>query len=92
MVNINYLHKCVSVLLIIFLLLDRKVSGKSKDEQMAEKKQELEKRLQDVSGQLGTHKKQQQKKGKYSELCKSNRAYTMHRKHNVICYYYYYYY
>ncbi|XP_060809601.1 bromodomain-containing protein 3 isoform X2 [Amyelois transitella] len=40
----------------------RKMSGKSKDEQMAEKKQELEKRLQDVSGQLGTNKKQQQKK------------------------------
>nr|XP_032512395.1 bromodomain-containing protein 3-like isoform X2 [Danaus plexippus plexippus] len=41
----------------------RKVSGKSKDEQMAEKKQELEKRLQDVSGQLGSNKKQQPKKG-----------------------------
>ncbi|KOB69054.1 putative bromodomain containing 3 [Operophtera brumata] len=40
----------------------RKVSGKSKDEQIAEKKQELEKRLQDVSGQLGANKKQQQKK------------------------------
>lgn len=40
------------------------MSGKSKDEQMAEKKHELEKRLQDVSGQLGTNKKQQQKKGK----------------------------
>ncbi|CAG5018839.1 unnamed protein product [Parnassius apollo] len=40
----------------------RKVSGKSKDEQMAEKKQELEKRLQDVSGQLGSNKKQQPKK------------------------------
>ncbi|XP_028169621.1 bromodomain-containing protein 3 [Ostrinia furnacalis] len=40
----------------------RKMSGKSKDEQMAEKKQELEKRLQDVSGQLGANKKQQQKK------------------------------
>ncbi|CAH0747512.1 unnamed protein product [Diatraea saccharalis] len=40
----------------------RKMSGKSKDEQIAEKKQELEKRLQDVSGQLGTNKKQQQKK------------------------------
>lgn len=36
---------------------DKKVSGKSKDEQMAEKKQELEKRLQDVTGQLGTNKK-----------------------------------
>lgn len=33
------------------------MSGKSKDEQMAEKKQELEKRLQDVTGQLGSAKK-----------------------------------
>ncbi|KAJ0181087.1 hypothetical protein K1T71_003172 [Dendrolimus kikuchii] len=40
----------------------RKVSGKSKDE-MAEKKQELEKRLQDVSCQLGTNKKQPKKEG-----------------------------
>lgn len=48
-----------------FCFTDRKMSGKSKDEQMAEKKQELEKRLQDVSGQLGTNKKQQQKKGKH---------------------------
>lgn len=36
---------------------DKKVSGKSKDEQIAEKKQELEKRLQDVTGQLGNVKK-----------------------------------
>ncbi|KAJ8673036.1 hypothetical protein QAD02_004297, partial [Eretmocerus hayati] len=36
----------------------KKVSGKSKDEQIAEKKQELEKRLQDVTGQLGHVKKQ----------------------------------
>ncbi|XP_067636898.1 homeotic protein female sterile isoform X2 [Eurosta solidaginis] len=35
----------------------KKPSGKSKDEQIAEKKQELEKRLQDVTGQLGTSKK-----------------------------------
>lgn len=49
--------------IIISTIADRKVSGKSKDEQIAEKKQELEKRLQDVSGQLGTNKKQQQKKG-----------------------------
>lgn len=49
--------------MLITTLADRKVSGKSKDEQIAEKKQELEKRLQDVSGQLGTNKKQQQKKG-----------------------------
>lgn len=39
------------------MLTDKKVSGKSKDEQMAEKKQELEKRLQDVTGQLGNVKK-----------------------------------
>uniref|UniRef100_A0A1B6EN04 Bromo domain-containing protein n=2 Tax=Cuerna arida TaxID=1464854 RepID=A0A1B6EN04_9HEMI len=39
----------------------KKLSGKSKDEQMAEKKQELEKRLQDVTGQLGTNKKQAKK-------------------------------
>lgn len=42
---------------ITFMCLDKKVSGKSKDEQMAEKKQELEKRLQDVTGQLGNVKK-----------------------------------
>lgn len=40
-----------------FLFSDKKPSGKSKDEQMAEKKQELEKRLQDVTGQLGASKK-----------------------------------
>uniref|UniRef100_T1IR09 Bromo domain-containing protein n=1 Tax=Strigamia maritima TaxID=126957 RepID=T1IR09_STRMM len=40
----------------------KKPSGKSKDEQMAEKKQELEKRLQDVSGQLGTVTKKPPKK------------------------------
>lgn len=40
------------------------MSGKSKDEQMAEKKQELEKRLQDVTGQLGSAKKSV-KKGKW---------------------------
>ncbi|KAK6620706.1 hypothetical protein RUM43_011001 [Polyplax serrata] len=35
----------------------KKPSGKSKDEQMAEKKLELEKRLQDVSGQLASPRK-----------------------------------
>ncbi|XP_055640274.1 homeotic protein female sterile-like isoform X2 [Toxorhynchites rutilus septentrionalis] len=40
---------------------NKKASGKSKDEQMAEKKQELEKRLQDVTGQLGTAKKNAKK-------------------------------
>ncbi len=49
--------------------LDKKLSGKSRDEQMAEKKQELEKRLQDVTGQLGTGKKTT-KKGK--KKCKLN--------------------
>lgn len=44
---------------------DKKLSGKSKDEQMAEKKQELEKRLQDVTGQLGSAKKAA-KKGKHT--------------------------
>lgn len=49
------------------VLSDKKVSGKSKDEQMAEKKQELEKRLQDVTGQLGTAKKST-KKGEFRSL------------------------
>lgn len=40
----------------------KKPTGKSKDEQMAEKKQELERRLQDVSGQLGTAAKKPPKK------------------------------
>ncbi|KAH9360277.1 hypothetical protein HPB48_005729 [Haemaphysalis longicornis] len=38
-------------------------AGKSKEEQVREKKQELEKRLQDVSGQLGTTAKKPLKKG-----------------------------
>lgn len=44
--------------------IDKKLSGKSKEEQMVEKKQELEKRLQDVTGQLGSAKKAA-KKGKH---------------------------
>lgn len=40
-----------------FCVTDKKMSGKSKDEQIAEKKQELEKRLLDVTGQLGSTKK-----------------------------------
>jgi len=50
-----------------FRIADKKPSGKSKDEQMAEKKQELEKRLQDVTGQLGASKKNA-KKGMYYEM------------------------
>ncbi|XP_024080312.1 bromodomain-containing protein 3-like isoform X2 [Cimex lectularius] len=49
----------------------KKVSGKSKDEAMAEKKQELEKRLQDVTGQLGSTKKQA-KKGAPARLSASS--------------------
>jgi len=47
-----------------------KVPGKTKEEQQLEKKQELEKRLKDVSGQLGapgavTPGKKGSKKGKF---------------------------
>jgi len=41
----------------------KKPAGKTKDEQILEKKQELEKRLQDVSGQLGAVTKKTPKKG-----------------------------
>lgn len=40
-----------------FLFADKKVAGKSKDEQIAEKKQELEKRLLDVNDKIGNSKK-----------------------------------
>lgn len=45
------------------IVLDKKVVGKSKAEQMNERQQELERRLQDVTGQLGSGKKSA-KKGK----------------------------
>uniref|UniRef100_A0A336LYR9 CSON010958 protein n=1 Tax=Culicoides sonorensis TaxID=179676 RepID=A0A336LYR9_CULSO len=51
----------------------KKVSGKSKDEQMAEKKQELEKRLQDVTGQLGTAKKSTKKDEAAKEAAHASR-------------------
>lgn len=44
--------------------IDKKMPGKSKDEQMAEKKQELEKRLLDVNDKIGNTKKAN-KKGAY---------------------------
>lgn len=56
-------YKLIEFFVLLFIS-DKKLSGKSKDEQMAEKKQELEKRLQDVTGQLGSNKKQA-KKGKF---------------------------
>lgn len=52
--TMNFLYIYI---LFCHIFTDKKVSGKSKDEQMAEKKQELEKRLQDVTGQLGNVKK-----------------------------------
>lgn len=45
---------------------DKKVAGKSKAEQMNERQQELERRLQDVTGQLGSGKKNA-KKGELRE-------------------------
>ena len=52
-----YIYYVFNIFDIFVFFTDKKVSGKSKDEQMAEKKQELEKRLQDVTGQLGNVKK-----------------------------------
>lgn len=57
----------IYVLSLIFLMdffSDKKVAGKSKAEQMTERQQELERRLQDVTGQLGSSKKNT-KKGEY---------------------------
>jgi hypothetical protein len=48
-----------------FEISDKKVVGKSKAEQMNERQQELERRLQDVTGQLGSGKKSA-KKGRIS--------------------------
>lgn len=60
----NYVASCLRK------KIHKKISGKSKDEQMAEKKQELEKRLLHVTGQLGNSSKQQKapKKGKENIL------------------------
>lgn len=49
-------------------LTKNKGAGKSKEEQVREKKQELEKRLQDVSGQLGSSKKSQKKDNENSHV------------------------
>lgn len=65
-IEIRANHWFLAFVFFFFLAhIDKKLSGKSKDEQMAEKKQELEKRLQDVTGQLGSAKKAA-KKGKHS--------------------------
>lgn len=52
----NYVASCLRK------KVHKKVSGKSKEEQMAEKKQELERRLQDMS-QMGNSNKKTTKKG-----------------------------
>lgn len=49
-----------------------KVPGKTKEEHIREKKQELEKRLQDVSGQLGQAPKKSVKKGKLYYIIVNN--------------------
>lgn len=43
-------------------------AGKSREELALEKKRELERRLQDVSGQLNSGKKPQKTKGRDSEV------------------------
>lgn len=58
------------------LFLDKKVAGKSKAEQMTERQQELERRLQDVTGQLGSNKKST-KKGKCRYVFKISKAKTV---------------
>lgn len=57
----NYFWHLTHFFAIFFA--DKKIPGKSKDEQMAEKKQELEKRLLDVNDKIGNAKKPP-KKGK----------------------------
>jgi hypothetical protein len=48
--------------------VDKKMPGKSKDEQMAEKKQELEKRLLDVNDKIGNSKKAPKKGESHQEV------------------------
>ena len=43
---------------------------------MMEKKQELEKRLQDVTGQLGTTAKKPAKKGQFASICVVSRVHV----------------
>lgn len=73
----NRIYNAIRSCFFLLILTDKKVSGKSKDEQMAEKKQELEKRLQDVTGQLGTNKKTA-KKGEFCNLTSSFCFITYH--------------
>ena len=49
--------------LVFFFAAQKRTPGKSKEEAVREKKQELEKRLQDVQGQLGSVKKTKSKTG-----------------------------
>lgn len=61
----RFILKCQKNFVIFFV--DKKVAGKSKAEQMNERQQELERRLQDVTGQLGSGKKSA-KKGNLNHL------------------------
>ncbi len=58
-------HRCVSP-----VAGTGKKSAKSKEELVQEKKKELEKRLQDVSGQLNNNNKKSPKKGTCVVMCR----------------------
>ena len=49
--------------MLFLLFADKKLAGKSKDEQMQERKQELEKRLLHVNDQIGSANKKSAKRG-----------------------------
>lgn len=51
------IHTCCFCFVVFFLPAKKGSSGKSKEELTLEKRQELERRLQDVSGQLNSGKK-----------------------------------
>lgn len=63
---------CIKETIVVFLCYtDKKISGKTKEEQINEKKNELERRLQAVTGQLNSEKKTA-KKGKHFVLYDSS--------------------
>lgn len=57
----TFIHVLFKITLFNYIcvhcFVDKKMPGKSKDEQIAEKKQELEKRLLDVNDKIGNAKK-----------------------------------
>lgn len=68
------MHSLCLCYVLLILAARNKTPGKSKEEHMREKKQELEKRLQDVSGQLGQPPKKSVKKGKLLPKCISTQT------------------